>query len=536
MYDHVGARPGSNIENISIEKRYELLKARGELLLQYPLTYLEQDLFEAKQNNLTYAALFLERMISNFKRQIPIPMEHVNQIAVVSFAGQVVNLMRGNGATHHRLQPSSIVTARGVRRQFQHPGFSNNGKYLAIAELHFRDADVVRADALVYEVVSDPKAYGALDTAPSFDSGDLPGSPFFLRFSPDDQSLALLCTSSEPSGVVSTSLVVMEWSKYHNKDTLAGKALPPTIATRKALTLMTGSPVFFSYTTSNPKNATIVAHCQKEVEDPISKAKSIERAVWLLQRQDTGGVRDTNWVKISNSDAALKWSVPICHSAGGGDSVVVVEDGWLVTKALSRWKRGPDMALCSKKLLKVRGHVQFMLSPDHSRAVVLQEDVAAGSHSITIIDGEEALDPSSPELGNQYQVPFNKLTLAFWISPDSTKLLCMTVAGRSLEDMSNKENFRVGLNTDMQWVVFNLPLQEVREYDTFKPTPYFMKTYVPFFTQYSQMFNPWAPDSRSFFYISPSGLCHVPLVGSKHCLGEDKWVNQGATFGTWSRL
>ncbi len=42
-------------------------------------------------------------------------------------------------------------------------------------------------------------------------------------------------------------------------------------------------------------------------------------------------------------------------------------------------------------------------------------------------------------------------------------------------------------NSDMQWAIFNFPLQELREYDTFRPTPYFMKTYVPFFSQYAQV-------------------------------------------------
>ena len=29
--------------------------------------------------------------------------------------------------------------------------------------------------------------------------------------------------------------------------------------------------------------------------------------------------------------------------------------------------------------------------------------------------------------------------------------------------------------------------QELREYEIFKPTPYFMKTYVPFFSMYAQV-------------------------------------------------
>jgi hypothetical protein len=50
-----------------------------------------------------------------------------------------------------------------------------------------------------------------------------------------------------------------------------------------------------------------------------------------------------------------------------------------------------------------------------------------------------------------------------------------------------------------------------------------------------QAYNPWAPDSRSFVYVTSAGMFHTPLMGSKHCLGEDAWHNQGATFGTWSR-
>lgn len=63
--------------------------------------------------------------------------------------------------------------------------------------------------------------------------------------------------------------------------------------------------------------------------------------------------------------------------------------------------------------------------------------------------------------------------------------LCL---GKSKTEVNTlKSSFRVGLNSDMQWSVFNFPLNELREYDTFKPTPYFMKTYVPFFTQYAQV-------------------------------------------------
>jgi hypothetical protein len=76
---------------------------------------------------------------------------------------------------------------------------------------------------------------------------------------------------------------------------------------------------------------------------------------------------EPQWTKISEGDPYTQWSTPICHSAGGGDNVLLVEDGWLVTRALSRWKRGPDGALRSKRLRPVKGQVQFLVSPDSSK-------------------------------------------------------------------------------------------------------------------------------------------------------------------------
>ena len=282
----------SKVPRLSDSKYDELLRARGDLLDEYPLTKLYLDLKDAQSQNMTYAAIYLERLISNFNRQIPLSMEHVNQIAVLSFSGQVVNLMRGQGSVYHRLLPANVLSDKNVRRQFQHPTFSSKGKYIAFAELHFKDTGILRSDALVFEVPKDPVTYGSIDSMPLFDSGDLPGAPFFMRFSPDDEKLVMLCTSpvsdtAEPY----TALVMVDWGKAQRQDSLAGRAAVSRYTSRKALTLMQGSPLFFTYTTSNAKNATIVAHCQKEVTDPLTKASKTEKAVWMLQRQDTAGVR-----------------------------------------------------------------------------------------------------------------------------------------------------------------------------------------------------------------------------------------------------
>jgi hypothetical protein len=203
-----------------------------------------------------------------------------------------MNLMRGQGAVYHHLLPANVLTETGVKRQFQHPAFSSTGKYVAFAELHFKgdNAGFVRSDALVFEVPKDSRSYGAVDSSPLFDSGELPGAPFFLRFSPDEESLAMLCTSpadtSSPGQPQqpSTAIVLLEWGRYFRKDSWAGQAAVARFAPRKALTLIQGNPVFFTYTTSSPKNATIVAHCQKEVTDSITGKSSLEKAVWALQR------------------------------------------------------------------------------------------------------------------------------------------------------------------------------------------------------------------------------------------------------------
>lgn len=544
LHEYAMLRPGvSKIEPLSVAKYNELQIARGELLDEYPTTKLYNDLKDAQSKNLTYAAIYIDRMINNFNRQIPIPLLHVNQIAVLSFSGQVINLMRGQGAVYHRLLPSNILTERGVKRQFQHPSFSNMGKYVAFIEMHFKETTIVRSDAIVFEVPNDPKTYGTTDNMPIFDSGELPGAPFFLRFSPDDESLVMLCTSQNGANnnEQCTSLIMLDWGKYHRKDSWVGVQSNNNVITksspRKVLTLLQGNPVFFSYTTSNSKNATIVAHCQKEIEDPTTKSMKMEKAVWILQRQDTGGVKDFIWKKISDGDQTNRWSTPICHSAGGGDNVMIVEDGYLVTKAISRWKRDSQGISYTKKLLPVKGQVQFLVSPDNSKVVVLQEDINSGHYSLTVIEGEDALDPANAATGKVYEIPNDKVTVAFWFSPDSSKLLSLCASDKFKSDITNlKNNLRVGLNSVMQWNVYNFVLNESKDYEVFKPTPYFMKTYVPFFSQYAQVYNPWAPDSKSFIYITAAGLIHTPLVGSKHCLGEDAYMNQGATFGTWSRM
>lgn len=97
---------------------------------------------QAQQRNMTYAAMYLDRVIGVFNRQLPISMQHINQIAVISDRGRIVNLMRGQGSVYHRLVPSSVTAEKDVTRQFQHPVFSTNGKYVAFSEMYFKNKGV----------------------------------------------------------------------------------------------------------------------------------------------------------------------------------------------------------------------------------------------------------------------------------------------------------------------------------------------------------------------------------------------------------
>ena len=40
-----------------------------------------------------------------------------------------------------------------------------------------------------------------------------------------------------------------------------------------------------------------------------------------------------------------------------------------------------------------------------------------GLYSLVVVEGEDALDPLSASLGRQYDLPQDRLTLAFWFSP-----------------------------------------------------------------------------------------------------------------------
>jgi hypothetical protein len=63
------------------EQLTQLLELKDALVREYPLTLLKDDLEHAKDNNLTYAAVHLKKLIGDFSRKFPLSIYHVNQLA-----------------------------------------------------------------------------------------------------------------------------------------------------------------------------------------------------------------------------------------------------------------------------------------------------------------------------------------------------------------------------------------------------------------------------------------------------------------------
>lgn len=342
----------------------------------------------------------------------------------------MASLVRGEGAVAFRLQSGVEGKEDGLRRQFQYPVFSPSGRYVAFAELLFKADDTISAaaklnalagygtgalsrgtggkvrrpldpdtggvtsgtrgigryagaEALVYEVPTDPTEYGDEENSlPIFNSGHLPGAPFFLQFTPDERHLVALCATKEGQRP-GTSLILLDWDRdednMHVTRQHAGRAaqLNGYTSSRHVHTLLEADQVFFSFTTSHRDNSTIVAHCRgprSMIGSEADESESGQEGVWMLHANEEAKADDdtAEWVKISSDDAgpgdsAVQWRTPVCHCAGGGDSVLLVEDGWLVSRALSRSKRAPDGTPSTKRLKEVRGHVQFLVSPDSSK-------------------------------------------------------------------------------------------------------------------------------------------------------------------------
>lgn len=526
-------------------KEYRLIVAlRNHLRRAYPSYQMEKELQLAKIQKNILAEEYLTNQLQSFQKEIPLSTNHVNQLLLSRHYGEQLVFLHGAGAAVQRVLPARSIRLRkrNIQRQYQLQCFSNSGKKAATIELQYNNQEnkIIQASLLTYDVVNDPVKYGLIDSTVRFEIEELPGIPVFVEFTPNEKQIILVMlpyaftsNSNNLSEQPPMMLMIVDYEKVvdDSRRPRSERYFPFSFHTTDqsfALPLSTAEEIYLSFTTSHPDNATIVARFFYRDENNTAAALTgrkapLMNAVYVLRDPPQDCQDKSNawyWDKISESTTSasskrssatasndlktvsdmrntpsnvnsIKWKTPICHSAGGGDNVLVIEDGYLVTKAISPWKRDPlnDDLIASKRLKAVKGYVDFLVSPDNSKAVILEHDANIGHYAVTVIEGEDALDPlATSSFGKVYELPFEHVISAFWFSPDSSKLLCLASASMTKEDvMVQKGKAQLPVQSEMQWLVYHFPLQEALKYDTCYPTAYFMKHIVPHFTQYARV-------------------------------------------------
>ncbi|CAM9274655.1 unnamed protein product [Ectocarpus sp. 6 AP-2014] len=362
------------------------------------------------------------------------------------------------GATVRRFLRNDQVAEISRTGQIQLPVWSPDGKMVAFSVLKAGSggAPIESAKILVY------RESGSL----VLDVG-VPRAPFLLMWSPSSQSLTYLSNSEGPGGAtirLSEILVAAAKTPYRTK-------------TRG---LAQGNPLFYAYTKKDSRNADMVVHTANRV----------------YHLDMTTG----DEVDISTRAAQL-FMAPSTHCEGGEDAVILVEtDGDESGQHLVSARVDGS---AKKRICPTRGFSTFGVSPDGQRLCLMQQDMTTGFYTISVLEGGEgALDPLSTATMEQVEMPLDRVIMAFFFSPDSTKLLCLATKMSKSELAVARSSMRLGFQLKFQWVIYDCETRDVQLLEEFSPRPFFLKMYLPYFDMFAQGFTPWAPDSKSFSYVS----------------------------------
>ncbi|CAN0468884.1 unnamed protein product, partial [Ectocarpus sp. 8 AP-2014] len=180
--------------------------------------------------------------------------------------------------------------------------------------------------------------------------------------------------------------------------------------------LAQGNPLFYAYTKKDSRNADMVVH-------------TANRRV--MRRGEGGGGSVVYHLDMTTGDevdistrAAQLFMAPSTHCEGGEDAVILVEtDGDESGQHLVSARVDGS---AKKRICPTRGFSTFGVSPDGQRLCLMQQDMTTGFYTISILEGGEgALDPLSTATMEQVEIPLDRVIMAFFFSPDSTKLLCL---------------------------------------------------------------------------------------------------------------
>eukprot|EP00752_Nemacystus_decipiens_P007675 g6861.t2 len=393
------------------------------------------------------------------------------------------------GATVRRFLRNDQVGEISRTGQIQLPVWSPDGKMVAFSVLKAGSggAPIESAKILVYR----ESGSLVLDVA-------VPRAPFLLMWSPNSQSLTYLSNAEGPGGAtirLSEILVAAASSPYKTK-------------TRG---LAQGNPLFYAYTKKDTRNSDMVVHTANRV--------------YFLDM--TAGTE----LDIS-SRAAQLFMAPSTHCEGGEDAVILVEtDGDESGQHLVSARVDGS---AKKRLCPTRGFSTFGVSPDGQRLCLMQQDMTTGFYTISVLEGGEgALDPLSTSTMEQVEIPLDRVIMAFFFSPDSTKLLCLATKMSKSELAVARSSMRLGFQLKFQWVIYDCETRNVQLLEEFSPRPFFLKMYLPYFDMFAQGFTPWAPDSKSFTYVS-ADAAFVQEVPDDGLAPMPRELGPNMEFVSWS--
>jgi TolB protein len=245
-------------------------------------------------------------------------------------------------------------------------------------------------------------------------------------------------------------------------------------------TVATGAPLYFSWDPDGGRMATHISLDRFELSD-------LDQATDL--GPEPGVFQAPQW-----TDRGI---VAVETHAGAPRLIVVSPDDGAV-----------------EPLATLIGPAYFVASPDGTRVAVqaitdegdilsaiYQPIPAVPANRLAVVDTERAEVTSVT----------NGLVLAFFWSPDGTRLLVLDVTPD-------------GVAT---WNVWDG--DELREVVQFRPAETFVRNVLPFFDQYAQSMSLWSPDGSRFAFPGTidgeEGIWVQPLDGERRLVSDGTWVS-----------
>jgi TolB protein len=302
-------------------------------------------------------------------------------------------------------------------------------------------------------------------------------APFYISWSPDGSHLAYLANGSD-----GLDLGLLE--------PRAGQALPTT--------LDHGAPLYFSWA---PDGRRLLVHTGSDRLGLLSldgSRKSFDRQPAPF--------------------AAPQWS------SDGSRLVYAVEDAdgrHLLAAALPGASGPPEQDVTS-----FRGMISFNLSPDGKQVAYVVTRARIGLTTLGPLFVRNLSEEQSRPISEEP-------VLAFWWSPDSQKLLFLTVDTRKLPDSAEPVVFRPQSsdNLYLRWHIWDG--EHTTNFPRFLPSDTFLADYVPYADQYARSMTLWSPDSRAFTYAAQG-------AGGEHAIwvqpvsGANAQQVMAGAMATWS--